>query len=134
MDLADKIRNSNLLTEIFGEWPSFHDAQVLKIVLDRAPSGEFCGPALEAYIHVFEITSEVDKDGFYKLTNHTHVELAFLEIDELSLEDFNHQNVLNSLIVRKTLEGYDLILYGIYGVSASISSRYLRVELSPWQP
>lgn len=57
MDATSKIKNSNLLVEILGQWPSFHDAEVLKIVLDRAPSGQYCGPNLEAHIHVFQMTS-----------------------------------------------------------------------------
>ena len=55
-------------------------------------------------------------------------------ITNTQIDGFNTQNVLSSLTVRKTLEGYDLILNGIYGVSASISSRCLRVELSPGKP
>ena len=97
MDIASKIRNSKLLCEIFGAWPSFHDAEVLKIILDRRPNGQFSGPTLEAHIHAFKMTSEVDEKGFYKLIKHTLVELVFEEIDVLSLTDFNHQNVLMGL-------------------------------------
>jgi hypothetical protein len=99
MNVVQKIKNNNLLTEIFGYWPSFHDAEVLKIVLDRTPEGQCYGPNLEADIHVFEMTSEIDEKGFYKLTKHTLVQLAFLELYELSLTDFNHQNVLQALAI-----------------------------------
>jgi hypothetical protein len=30
------VENAAALTKIFGKWPTFHDAEVLRIVLDRA--------------------------------------------------------------------------------------------------
>jgi immunity protein 50 of polymorphic toxin system len=66
--------NSALLESIFGRWPSFHDAEVLRVVLDR--SGDE-GPTLEAAIHVFEMTPDVDPKGYYVLKNHTEVTSAF---------------------------------------------------------
>ena len=44
-------------------------------------------------------------------------------ITNTQIDGFNAQNVLSSLTVRNTLEGYDLILDGVYGVSALISAR-----------
>ena len=60
--------NSSALESIFGRWPSFHDAEMLRVVLDR--SGDE-GPTLEAVIRVFEMTSDVDPKGYYVLKNHT---------------------------------------------------------------
>ena len=44
--------NEEKLIDIFGYWPSFHDAEILRIRLDRAGSD---GPSLTADIHVFEM-------------------------------------------------------------------------------
>lgn len=87
------IENAGSLESVFGQWPSFHDAEVLRVVLDR--SGED-GP-LEAIIHVFEMTSEVDSKGFYVLTKHTEVVFRFAGVVLSRLQWFNHQNVLESL-------------------------------------
>jgi hypothetical protein len=88
------IENAGSLESVFGAWPSFHDAEVLRVVLDR--SGDDW-PTLEAAIHVFEMTSEVDSKGFYVLRNHTEVLLRFTGVVATRLQWFNHQNVLSSL-------------------------------------
>ena len=91
------IENSDALTAIFGRWPSFHDSEILSVRLDRHGHDAFRGSTLEADIHVFEITSEVDGRGYFVLRNHTFVTLRFLQIDELRLDGFNCQNALFDL-------------------------------------
>jgi hypothetical protein len=85
------IENDEALTRIFGGWPSFHDAEVLSVHLDR---GDKDGASLEARIHVFKMTSEVDERGYYVLTDHTLVTLFFANIILRELRGFNHQNAL----------------------------------------
>jgi hypothetical protein len=50
----------------FGHWPTFHDAEVLSITLDR--SGES-----RVAIHAFAKTAEVDSSGHYVTTKHAVV-------------------------------------------------------------
>jgi hypothetical protein len=91
------IANAEALTEVFGRWPSFHDAEIHCIRLDRGTAGS---PSLEADIHVFEMTADVAPDGYYVLKNHTLVTIRFGGIDQLELDGFNHQNVLLGLALR----------------------------------
>jgi hypothetical protein len=88
------IANHEALTSTFGKWPSFHDAEILRMRLDRGLEEP---PSVEADIHLWEMTSDVDERGFYVLTNHTLVTLRFDGIRELELNGFNHQNVLSNL-------------------------------------
>ena len=99
MIVADKIKGSKKLTEIFGAWPSFHDAEVLQVSLDRAPASTEYGPTLEASIYVFQMTSEVDKSGHYILKNKVVATIRFSEVCELKLAEFNHQNALMGLSI-----------------------------------
>jgi hypothetical protein len=92
MNPTQRIVNAEALTRIFGEWPSFHDAEVLSIRLDRGGP-----PRLEADIHTWEMTSEVTADGSYARGKHTRVGLLFEGIDEVELDGFNEQNVLFAL-------------------------------------
>jgi hypothetical protein len=69
-----RIKNEKALTDIFGRWPSFHDAEIISIYLDR--SGQD-GPSLEAKIHLFEMTNRVDAKGYYVLKNHILVTFRF---------------------------------------------------------
>lgn len=88
------INNEQALTSIFGRWPSFHDAEILSLLLER--SGED-GPSLTATIHLWQMTSAVDDRGYYVLENHTLATLRFGGILLESLSGFNHQNVLSEL-------------------------------------
>jgi hypothetical protein len=93
-----KIKNSNLLMQVFGRWPSFHDAEVISIELFREASGVSL-PNLRSKIHAFEMTSEIDSQGFYVLRNHVLVTFLFSGIDENLVNGFNQQNVLWELAI-----------------------------------
>lgn len=93
---TDLVEDAARLTSVFGRWPSFHDAEVVRIVLDRSGSE---GPSLEARLHVFEMTDRVGPTGAYVLENHTLVTLGFSGVALERMEDFNHQNVLWDLVL-----------------------------------
>lgn len=97
----DEIREAQRLTEIFGRWPSFHDAEVLRVRLDHAAD---LGAALEADIHLFEMTSEVDQRGYFVLRHHTLVTLRFDGLVGLDLHWFDTQNVIAGLTIEKVAE------------------------------
>jgi hypothetical protein len=97
MDASDRVIGGELLTSIFGYWPSYHDAEVLWLRLDRTPSEGTYGPVLETLIHTFEITDEIEPNGSYLLKNHVLVHFRFHEVVQLRLDEFNHQNSLFGL-------------------------------------
>jgi hypothetical protein len=121
-----RIQNVHLLEDVFDYFPSFHDAEVLRIILDRGDKGRL--PTLEAQIYVFEMTSEI-KDGKYVLKNHTLVTFQFVEIDELSLDGFNHQNVLSALSINNISDQqseslkFEVHFGGIFGVDVRFRCR-----------
>lgn len=83
----------------FGQWPSFHDGEVHRIVLDRmnrSASGAYI-PSVEVYLRGWIMTSEVTEAGYYKLVNDSVVHFRFENIFDFELEGFNNQNVLSSL-------------------------------------
>ena len=100
------INGAEQLVSIFGYWPTFHDAEVLWMRLDRRPAGEGdYGPTLEALVHAFEMTPEVGSDGHYVLRHHVLVHLRFQEVVELRLDGFNHQNALMGLTFTDLRDG-----------------------------
>ena len=140
MGIESNIQNGHLLTDIFGRWPSFHDAEVLRITLDRGGAQSFV-PYLQATIHVFEMTSQIDERGRYVLKNHVAAALRFNEIYELSLEDFNQQNVLQGLYIvdvsNRQMERikFDVTIEGIHGVTAKLQCNSISVEYAePYVP
>jgi hypothetical protein len=135
MSLETKIQNGHLLTDIFGRWPSFHDSEVVRIVLDRDDT-----PYREAAVHVFEMTSQIE-NGAYVLKNHILATLRFIEIYQLELADFNHQNVLFGLNIRdisnRQMEriNFEVSFGGTFGVSADFQCNAVRVESAePYVP
>jgi Immunity protein 50 len=133
------VSNSEALTSIFGKWPSFHDAEVLRIRLDRGEG--LSGASLEADIHAWEMTPEVDARGFFVLRHHTLVTLRFDDIAELDLHGFNHQNVLWDLKLERlselesAREQWSVALPTSHGVSARfVCARISVIAARPHEP
>ena len=81
------VLNIALITSLFGEWPCFHDAELLRVTLQR----EKGSASLECVIHIFN--------------PHTLVTLRFGDLDLERLVDFNHQNVLYDLKIESSADG-----------------------------
>jgi hypothetical protein len=135
------IENSTALTDIFGKWPAFHDAEVVSMTLDRQGLGGFQGPTLDAVIHVWEMTSEVDEKGYFVLRHHTLAKLRFFQVAELRLEQFNEQNVLFNLAFTDISEQqlasapYHVELSPSYGVFADFNCQAITVvSADPFTP
>ena len=135
MDETEFVENASALTQVFGEWPSFHDAEVHTMLLDRAGAH---GAGLEARVHVFRMTDEVDARGFYVLTHHSLVRLRFDDISLLQLRWFNTQNALSDLLLEpvepQTNEGgrrYRVRFGSAWGVEAELFCNQIAVTSRP---
>jgi hypothetical protein len=127
-----QIEGAQIVLNWFGYWPSFHDAEVVSILLDRSGKSK-------VRVHAFEMTSEVDANGYFVSTKHAIItfELEGFVSDETGsthLNWFNHQNVLSGASVRQVVGGYELVLDGIYGVDGSLYCEKLNVTLEPGIP
>lgn len=103
-DPSALIKNSNKITDIFGYWPTFHDAWIQSIYL-TVGSGENWEdgygsepPTLVMKAHVYEMTKEVSTEGYIVLAKHTFAELKFLDIKKLELKNFSYQNSIHELV------------------------------------
>ena len=129
------------LTNVFGYWPSFHDAEVHSLTLDRRGRDDMWGPTLEAVIHVFEMTDEVDAEGYYVQKNHRLVTLRFFQVEGLELADFNQQNAIFALEFSEgPSEGEDAGKHRVafqpaFGVTGSFKcSKVEVVSAEPYEP
>jgi hypothetical protein len=133
MEFINRIVGSDKLIAVFGYWPTFHDAEVIWLRLDRRSSDAGSGPTLEALVHTFEMTSDVGPDGYYVLRNHVQVHFRFSEVIELRLEGFNYQNVLLGLGVSDLRElgmervRFDVRLDSSFGVEALFQCRAIEI-------
>lgn len=134
MDNAPQIEGVDEIVKWFGYWPTFHDAEVLSISLDRWAGSRVA-------IYVFDRTSEVDLSGYY-VTSKDAVITFTLEgfpqdvegIVNNRIEYFNNQNVLMSAEIQILPHGYALMLHGVFGVTGQILGERVRVSIEPGQP
>ncbi len=101
-DPSPYIQNSNRITDVFGYWPTFHDAWIHKMNMSVAGGKPWepdsFSPALDMYVHVFEITKDVTEEGYIVLAKHTLAHLQFRNVEKLSLSNFSFQNSIFELI------------------------------------
>ncbi|MRT29777.1 Imm50 family immunity protein [Herbaspirillum sp. CAH-3] len=91
--------SEQLLVEL-GEWPSFHDDEVVAVLLQReAGPGTEGSSSLRLSIHVrrHEQIGLGTAQYHLKLSKNLLVHLVFKGIEELVMSDFNGQNVIHSI-------------------------------------
>lgn len=132
------IEGSNRLTEIFGYWPTFHDAEVIDLHLWRGDvdpkRASYVFPVLTVKLHHWELSDDVDAQGLYVLRHHTLSTLRFHQLlDDFRMEGFNHQNAIFGLTIKREerTEGptpvFVVEFQHAHGMAASFSC--LRVEV-----
>jgi immunity protein 50 of polymorphic toxin system len=124
-----KIHGADSVVSWFGEWPSFHDAEILEIHLDRERASWL-------KLHACLLTTETyQKDGkqYFRTERHAAVTFKFAEIVDVGLADFSGQNVIFGLTIERKEESYRLTLHPCYGLNGYIEARQLSVEVSPNQ-
>ena len=108
-------------------WPNFHDAEVVSLHLNRAGASSL-------KTHTWEMTDKIDDRNYYILTKHVVVEFVLIDVSELDLNGFNHQNVLFELTIAKTDAGFRVCLDPCYGLSGTIEAKALSIRLMPGKP
>ena len=100
----------------FGSWPSFHDAEIVSLSLQRT------GPSL---LRIYPYFPEKPAT----------VEFILEEVMDLELRDFSGQNVIFDLEVEQGTcldqSILRLILSPCFGVAGKIGARAIRVDVTP---
>jgi hypothetical protein len=111
----------------FGAWPSFHDAEVVSLELNRVGTSIL-------RVHTFATTGELNSRGQFITHKHAIVSFSLDEIVTIQLDGFNHQNVIFGLAISNVSEGYEIVLDPCYGLSGRIVGKQLRVTFEPGIP
>jgi|AGTN01.1.fsa_nt_gi hypothetical protein len=102
------IPGAEQLMEWFGYWPDFHDAEVMELHLSRTDASWL-------KMHAFDMTSEINPDGYFVLDKHVVVTFTFHGIQDLELNGFDYQNVILELSISRAFEYADVdILHGAF--------------------
>ena len=133
-NIETAIEGSEKLISIFGRWPSFHDAEIIELQLWRGDVNPDKEPVLTLKMHCFEITKEVNAEGYFVRRNHTLSTFKFHNVDDLKMQGFNHQNAIFGLSIDRLERSqapspyFTVELEPAYGIEASFTC--LRVEVS----
>jgi hypothetical protein len=115
------------LYDWFGYWPSFHDAEVVRLELNRS------GPSSLSVL-TRETTGEVDQKGYHVPAKNATVDFMIEGISDLDLNGFSHQNVVNNIKIEKTPNGFLVTLWPCYGLAGTIDSSKISIQVSPEKP
>jgi hypothetical protein len=131
MELRDSIPGFGELVEWCTGWPSFHDAEIVRVDLNRrAPS--------RLVVHV--LGGPRPKFGPRANTKDSvppdDVVVTFVleEIEDLELNDFSHQNVLFGLRLEQEASGFQITLDPCYGLAGKITALKVSIEFTPGKP
>jgi hypothetical protein len=125
----DDIQGASDLVAWFGYWPTFHDAEVLDLQLERTAT------RCLFRVHAFRMTPETDDRGYFICDRHVVVSFECEDVTSLEIDGFNHQNALMGLELSRTSEGaIRLELEPAYGLGGVIEARGLRLTLAPGVP
>ena len=108
----------------FAYWPSFYDAGVLSVHLNR--SGEST-----VAIHTRHRTNQVDDRGYFVTSKHVVVTFILEGIQAFRLDDFNHQNVISGLSLEEVATGYRLTLHPCFGAHGILEAEHIRIDIRP---
>lgn len=122
-----EIHGAAELHDWFGYWPSFRDAEVISLHLNRKGTS-----ALR--VHTWGMTNQVDAEGFIVLTRHVLVEFLLESVSDCDLDAFNHQNVISRLAIEKADSGFRLVLTECYGLTGSITADNIAIRITPGEP
>ena len=126
--------NPETVLSAFGSWPSFHDAEVHRVVLDRGSADD--PPTITLAIHAFVSDGSIGENGYYRIATGVLVTLRCLDVSESELRDFGCQNVLSSLEFESEVGGLVRVTLGpCYGLSGTVLCKEVRVaSVVPWPP
>jgi hypothetical protein len=140
MVYADMPGGKNLLAW-FGQEPTFHDAEIISLSLNRTGESEL-------KIHGWIATGDVGSDGYSVLDKHAIVTFSLEGIMDLQLDGFSRQNVIGALALRYATDrgrsnyyampedpsDIEIELTPCYGLDGYIRAKKVSLSFIPGRP
>jgi hypothetical protein len=108
-----------------GWWPSFHDAEVISFSLSRGATPDKKQSEAQLDVQVREYQPRHEGTAQYELVliKNVVIRFAFSGVEDVQVEDFNFQNVINSLHIRTEVTEFGqqirVEVESIYGFGAT---------------
>jgi Immunity protein 50 len=117
----NEIEGAAELERRLASWPTFHDAEVVSITLNRLGL---------SYLLVHTWAGQNGN----KLFKSVLVQFELEGITDLSLEDFSQQNVVGAVHIKRKDKVFRLELNALYGVGGYIEAEKMRITHTPGMP
>jgi hypothetical protein len=126
------LENYQIVTDYYGYWPSFHDAEVHSISINRDTVlfDDIPDVILELIVHCFQMTETVSEEGHFKLAKHSLIRFEFKQVDDVVLSHFNHQNAIYGLdfsAISPDQTRFKVSIDGAHGLEGSFTAGNGRV-------
>lgn len=121
--LADVVGAQDVIAW-FGRMPSFHDAHLRSLSL-------FSGGIATMQIFAWNITDQVDAQGYFVLEKHAIVTLTLEGVTAVRLSDFDLPGIIFEMKIERAEERYRVSWYGSYGVEGELTARTIRFAVRP---
>lgn len=130
MGRAELIDGAERVIEVIGFWPSFHDAEVISFSISRPLLDANLVTVAKLCVHYreHEAVGVGTADLEYVCRKSLLVELIFNDIHDLSLSEFNRQNVLDSIDLKRSQDSTIVAeLVSIWGFGGVIHCSHVAV-------
>jgi hypothetical protein len=124
MQAADIVIASDKVISHYGEWPEFHDMEVVSLLLDRRGP---IGPSAEFTIFAWSYTGRLAPEGHYEQQMHALIRFRCEYVTASNLEGFNNQNVLDGLHFTAGDQSVRVIFPSTYGIGGFIDCARVQV-------
>jgi Immunity protein 50 len=121
------ISGAKTLIDWYGSWPTFHDAEILELFLDRRGKSWI-------KIHTWLMTREIEPGGKFVLEKHLVITFEMENVNDLELSAFSQQNVISGLEVEPAEGGIKVLLEPCYGLTGYIVAGRVSLMLLPGKP
>jgi hypothetical protein len=128
------IPGADQVVQALGRWPSFHDAEVLAFTLSRGatPDDRVSDARLDVHVRDYESRNEGTAEYEVVLVKSVVIRFVFSGVENLEIDDFNFQNVIDALTISGVQgehgEELHVDVESIYGFGGRWLCRSARVE------
>jgi hypothetical protein len=118
------IENYQAVLQRFGAWPSFHDAEIHSVLMDRTRPD---GPYLEMRIHVHTVKAEPDREGRY-IDKQAMVTMRFSRMESEEIVGFNEQNSIFDMDMQCDQDHIKVEISSSYGCAGSFTCKHVAIR------
>ncbi|HVJ54009.1 MAG TPA: hypothetical protein VM689_16185 [Aliidongia sp.] len=123
--IMQDIPGGEALLSWFGRVPRFHDAELLEVSFFGKGAGLL-------RIHGWNMTDEVDTQGYFVLDKHAVVTLALEGVSAINCTDFDMvPGIIFDLEITKTSGLFRIEWSASYGVTGSVAAKQMQITLEP---